>query len=154
MRGRASRFALPAAIATCCGFALCAAAFRPAYFSNADQLDSLLFFQVLLAAIWRYRARFVPLLLLAFLWAGTALPLSAAWTFGRWIILAAGAVVGVVVYINDQHHRFTTFHLIAFFCVVAALVSAAVSAYSTTAFLKATSLLLLFLYGSSGLDWR
>jgi O-antigen ligase len=43
-----------------------------------------------------------------------------------------------------------TFHLVAFFCVVAALVSAAVSAYPSLAFLKATSLLLLFLYGSTG----
>ncbi len=43
-----------------------------------------------------------------------------------------------------------TFHLVAFFCVVAALVSAAVSAYPRLAFLKTMSLLLLFLYGSSG----
>ena len=145
-----SRFVLPAMIAICCLFALYAAAFRPAYFSNADDLDSLLFLQVLLAAIWRYRSRFLPLLLAAFLWAGTALPLNVAWTSGRWFILAAGALVGLVVYINDHRHCFSTFHLVAFFCVVAALVSAAVSAYSATAFLKAMSLLLLFLYGSSG----
>jgi len=134
----------------CCLFALYAGAFHPAYFSNSDDLDSLLFLQVLLAAIWRYRSRFFPLLLVAFLWAGTALPLSVAWTSGRWFILAAGALVGLVVYIGDQRHRFTAFHLVALFCVVAALVSAAVSAYSGTAFLKAMSLLLLFLYGSSG----
>jgi O-antigen ligase len=147
---RLPRFILPVATAACCLFALYAAAFRPAYFSNADELDSLLVLQVLLAAIWSYRARFFPLLLVAFLWAGTALPLNVAWTSGRWFILAAGALVGLVVYINDHRHRFATFHLVAFFCVVAALVSAAVSAYSGTAFLKAISLLLLFLYGSSG----
>jgi O-antigen ligase len=147
---RMSRFILPAAIATCCLFALYAAAFRPAYFSNADDLDSLLFVQVLLAAIWSYRARFFPLLLLAFLWAGTELPLNVAWTSGRWFILAAGALVGIVVYISDQRYCFAIFHLVAFFCVVAASVSAAVSAYSCTSFLKAMSLLLLFVYGSSG----
>jgi O-antigen ligase len=150
MSNRLSRFIVPVTIAICCLFALYAAAFRPAYFSNADDLDSLLFLQVLLAAIWRYRSRFFPLLLAAFLWAGTALPLNVAWTSGRWFILAAGALVGFVVYISDPRHRFTTLHLVAFFCVVAALVSAAVSAYSGTAFLKAMSLLLLFLYGSSG----
>ncbi len=150
MSTRLSRLILPAAIATCCLFALYAAAFRPAYFSNADDLDSLLFLQVLLAAIWSYRARFFPLLLVAFLWAGTTLPLNVGWTSGRWFILAAGALVGLVVYFSDQRPRFTTFHLVAFFCVVAALVSAAVSAYSGTAFLKAMSLLLLFVYGSSG----
>ena len=150
MSTRLPRFILPAMLVICCLFALYAAAFHPAYFSNADDLDSLLFLQVLLVAIWRYRSRFFPLLLVAFLWAGTALPLNVAWTSGRWFILAAGALVGLVVYINDQSHRFTTFHLVAFFCVVAALVSAAVSAYSGTAFLKAMSLLLLFLYGSSG----
>jgi O-antigen ligase len=147
---RLSRFILPSAIVICCLFALYAAAFRPAYFSNADELDSLLFLQVLLAAVWSYRARFFPLLLVAFLWAGTALPLNVAWTSGRWFILATGALIGLVVYISDQRQRFTSFHLVALFCVVAALVSAADSPNSGTAFLKAMSLLLLFLYGSSG----
>jgi O-antigen ligase len=147
---RLSRFLLPAMIAICGLFALYAAVFRPAYFSNIDDLNSWLFLQFLLAAIWSYRTRFFPLLLIAFLWAGTALPLNVAWISGRWFILAAGALVGLVVFISDQRHRFATFHLVAFFCVVAALVSAAVSAYSGTAFLKAMSLLLLFLYGSSG----
>jgi len=146
---RLSRLIVPAMIAICCLFVLYAI-FRPAYFSNADELDTLLFFQVLLAAIWKYHSRFFPLLLAAFLWAGTTLPLSVVWTSGRWFILAAGALVGFVVYISDQRLRFATFHLVAFFCVVAAFVSAAVSAYSGTAFLKAMSLLLLFLYGSSG----
>ena len=150
MSKRLSRFLLPAVIAICGLFALYAAVFRPAYFSNIDDLNSWLFLQFLLAAIWSYRTRFFPLLLIAFLWAGTALPLNVAWISGRWFILAAGALVGLVVFISDQRHRFATFHLVAFFCVVAALVSAAVSAYSGTAFLKAMSLLLLFLYGSSG----
>ena len=150
MSNRLSRFVLPATIAAGCLLALYVAAFRPGYFSIADELNSLLFLQILLASIWSYRTRFFPLLLVAFVWAGTALPLSAPWTTGRWLILAAGALVGLVAYSGDQRPRFTTFHLAALLSVLAALVSAAVSAYSGTAFLKAISLLLLFLYGSSG----
>ena len=133
-----------------CLFAAYAAVFRPAYFSDSKELAALLFFQILLAAIWNYRARFFPFLLAVFLWAGLALPLNAAWTSGRWLVLAVGALAGLVVYTRDQRHFFATFHLVALFCGVAALVSAAVSAYPSLAFLKAMSLLLLFLYGSSG----
>jgi O-antigen ligase len=147
---RLSRFFLPAAIAICCLFAVYAAVFRPGYFSSSDDLATLLFLQVLLAVIWNYRTRFFPLLLAAFLWAGMTLPLNGAWTSGRWVVLAVGALAGLVIYARDQRHSFATFHLVALFCVVAALVSAAVSAYPRLAFLKATSLLLLFLYGSFG----
>ena len=45
---------------------------------------------------------------------------------------------------------FSTFHLVAVFCVLAALVSAAVSSFPMLSFLKALSLLLLFLYASTG----
>jgi len=150
MSDRLSRFFLPVMIAISCLFAVYAALFRPAYFSSSDALATLLFLQVLLAAIWNYRARFLPLLLAVFLWAGMVLPLNVTWTSGRWLVLAVGALAGLVVYARDQRYYFATFHLVAFFCVVAALVSAAVSAYPSLAFLKATSLLLLFLYGSSG----
>jgi O-antigen ligase len=145
-----SKLLLPVMIAIGCLFALYAAVFRPAYFSSSDQLAALLFLQILLAALWNYRSRFFPLLLAVFLWAGMALPLNAAWTAGRWIVLAVGALAGLVVNNRDQRHCFVMFHLVALFCVVAALVSAAVSAYPSLAFLKAMSLLLLFLYGSSG----
>jgi len=147
---RLSRFFLPVVVAGCGLLALYAALFHPAYFNSSDDLATLLFLQVLLAAIWNYRTQFFPLLLAAFLWAGMALPLNGAWTSGRWLVLAVGALVGLVVYARDQRYSFATFHLVAFFCVVAALVSAAVSAYPRLAFLKATSLLLLFLYGSFG----
>lgn len=150
MSERLSRLFWPVAIVTCCLFALCAIIFRPSYFSNPDDLATLLFLQVLLAAIWNYRTRFFPLLLAAFLWAGVVLPLNVYWTTGRWIVLAVGALAGLVVYSRDQRYSFMTFHLVAFFCVVAALVSAAVSAYPALAFLKAASVLLLFLYGSTG----
>jgi O-antigen ligase len=150
MNDRWSKFFVPVIIALSCVFAVYAAVYRPAYFSSSDALGILLFLQVLLAAIWNYRARFFPLLLAAFLWAGMMVPLNAAWTSGRWLVLAVGALVGLVVYTRDQRYSFATFHLVALFCVIAALLSAAVSAYPGLAFLKALSLLLLFLYGSGG----
>jgi O-antigen ligase len=127
-----------------------AAVYRPVYFSSPDQLLTVLFLQILTAALWNYRARFFLLLLTVFLWAGMVVPMNAAWTSGRWLVLAVGALAGLMVYTRNPQHSFGTFHLVALFCVVAALVSAAVSAYPGLAFLKATSLLLLFLYGSSG----
>ena len=150
MRNQSLRFVFPVAIAAFCILAAYVAVIHPSYLSNTDELNSLLFLQVLLAAIWKYRSRFFPLLLIAFLWAGTVLPLNLAWTSGRWFILAAGAAVGIVVYVTGPRPRFASFHLVALFCAAAAFVSAAVSAYSSSAFLKAMSLLLLFLYGSSG----
>jgi O-antigen ligase len=133
-----------------CGLAVYLAVFRPAYFSDSKMLAILMFLQILLAAIWHYRARFFPLLLLVFLWAGTVMPLNVAWTSGRWLVLAVGALAGLVLYNRDQKHCFAKFHLAALVCVLAALVSAAVSAYPSLACLKAMSLLLLFLYGSFG----
>lgn len=150
MSDRLSRFLLLVIVATCVLFVLYAAISSPAYFSSSDGLATMLFVQLLLVAIWNYRVRFFPVLLSAFLWAGVVLPLNAEWTSGRWIVLAVGALAGLVVYAKDQPYSFSTFHLVAFFCVVSAMVSAAVSAYPSLAFLKATSLLLLFLYGSTG----
>ena len=150
MSDRVSAFILPLVVLISCVCALYAVVLRPAYFSNSDGLATLLFIEVLVAATWNYRARFFPFLLAAFLWAGMVLPLSEAWTSGRWVVLAVGALVGLIVYARDQRSSFGTFHLVALFCVIAAMVSAAVSAYPSLAFLKGTSLLLLFLYGSTG----
>ena len=150
MSDRVSAFLFPFIVLVSSVCALYAVLLRPAYFSNSDGLATLLFIEVLVAAIWNYRARFFPLLLAAFLWAGLALPLSEAWTTGRWVVLGVGALAGLIVYARDQRYSFGTFHLVALFCVIAAMVSAAVSAYPSLAFLKGTSLLLLFLYGSTG----
>jgi O-antigen ligase len=150
MNERLSKFAVPAVIALGCLLALYVAVFRPGYFSNSDELALLIFLQVLLATIWAYRARFFPLLLIVFLWAGMFVPMSSTWTSGRWLVLAVGALAGLVVYTRDRQHVFGLFHLVALFCVITALISAAVSVYPTLASLKAMSLLLLFLYGSFG----
>jgi O-antigen ligase len=150
MNQRLPKFFFPAAISACCLFAIYFAASRPGYFNNYQNLAALCFLQVLLAAIWNYRAGFLPLLLAIFLWAGMALPLNVAWTSGRWLVLGAGALVGLFIYGGDHRCRFGSFHLAGLFCVVAALVSAAVSAYPNMAILKASSLLLLFLYAATG----
>jgi O-antigen ligase len=150
MNGRWFRFFLPSVLVTIGLIAVCAAAVRPTYFSSFEGLATLLFLQVLLASVWNYRTRFFPLLLVVFLWAGMVLPLSVVWTSGRWLVLALGALAGLIVYGRDRRYQFTTFHLVTLSCVMAALLSATISAYPRMAFLKAMSLLLLFLYGSFG----
>src|SRR5208337_3259245 len=59
-------------------------------------------------------------------------------------------LVGFIVWTKTPRAPFRSLHLIAFFCVCAALVSATVSPLARTASLKALSLLLLFLYCASG----
>lgn len=123
---------------------------QPGYLINVEYLGGLLLLEVLAAVIWNYRQRFFPFLMLAFLLAGTAIPMQQIWTSTRWLILGAGALAGIAIYLKDQAHSFEAFHLVALFCVVAATASAAVSPYPKHALLKALSLLLLFVYGSFG----
>ena len=120
------------------------------YFGNVSFLGGILLLEVIVASLWKYHQRFFVLLMIAFLWAGMHVPLQNAWTRGRWVVLAAGAVVGYVVWTKNSARPFGSLHLIAFFCISAAFVSATVSPYIQMAFLKASSLLLLFLYCASG----
>ena len=150
MNDRLAKIVLSVLLASFCLIGVGLAFFRPAYFSSGSALGTVLFLQILLMAIWNYRTSFLPVLLAAFLWAGMAVPMNMLWTSGRWFVLAAGALAGLVVYMREPQHQFSLFHFVAFFCVVAALVSAGVSGYPDLAVLKALSLLLLFLYGSFG----
>lgn len=127
-----------------------AAVVRSGYFTNPIYLGTLFFLELVLAAVWNYRRRFFPILVIAFCMAGMSVPLSGAFTAGRWAVLAAGALVGYVLYMKEQAHSFSAFHLNAVFCIVAACVSASVSSFPVVAFAKTASLLLLFLYASSG----
>jgi O-antigen ligase len=147
---RYARFGLPMAMLGIGLVAAYVAVYRPGYLSNGYYLGALIFLQILLATIWDYRQRFFLLLVIVFFWAGTGLPFNGVWTAGRWWVLTVGAIAGFALYIRDQQHRFGVFHLIAFFCALAALVSASVSSFPTVSSLKALSLLLLFLYGSTG----
>jgi O-antigen ligase len=144
-----SAILLPVLAVVSCLFPVYLAIFQPGYLNNT-YLEALIFFQVVVAAAWRYRQRYFPLLILVFVWAGTDVPLNTAWTSGRWFVLLVGALIGFVIYMKDRSHHFTVFHLAALFCVLSALVSAVVSSYPQQAVLKALSLLLLFLYGAAG----
>jgi O-antigen ligase len=150
MNDRMGNLPVTVGIVICCLAGVYIVIFRTAYLSNSSYLATLIFLQIMFAVLWNYRSRFFVLLIAVFLLAGLALPFRGAWISARWYVLIMGALVGYVVYMKDRHHRFTGFHLVAFFCVLAAVVSAIVSSYPTQSLLKASSLFLLFLYGSSG----
>ena len=119
-------------------------------FIAPNMLATLMVAELILAAVWNYRSRFFPVLLVAFLWAGIDAPLNVAWTSGRWVVLAVAALVGLIIYLKDAQLHLTVFHLVAMACVTAALISALVSTHPDVALLKTLSLLLLFLYGATG----
>lgn len=150
MNNRYSKFIVPAAILAAGLMAGYVALYRPGYLSSSYYLGGLIFLQVLLAMVWKYEQRFFPFLVVVFLWAGMSVPFSGVWTAGRWVVLAVGAMVGFALYMRSSHPRFSTFHMVAMFSVLAALVSAAVSSFAGLSFMKAVSLLLLFLYASTG----
>lgn len=121
------------------------------YFGNVTLLGGVLMLEILIASIWKYERRFFVLLVIAFVWAATGFPFQEAWRGGgRWLVLAAGAAVGFIVWSKAPRRPFGSIHLIAFFCVSAAFVSATVSPWMQMASLKALSLFLLFIYCSSG----
>jgi O-antigen ligase len=122
----------------------------PWYFTSEVYLGGLLLLELLFAAIWMYRQVFFPLVLTAFLFAGSNLPVGGFWTQARWLLLGVGALVGCIVVLKDRCFRFGMFHALALFAALAALVSAAASRYPGFALLKALSLLLLFVYGATG----
>jgi len=123
---------------------------RPGYFSSPNFLEELIALELLLAALWMYRRVFLTLVILAFLFAGTDVPFGGMWTTARWAFLLAGAAVGCFIMLKERGGRFGLFHALSILAILAALVSAAVSRYPGFAFLKAVSLLLLFVYAGTG----
>lgn len=123
---------------------------QPGYFTDQTYLGGLVFLEFLIAAVWLYRQVFFPLVLLAFLFAGTGLAIGGGWTMARWVVLGVGALVGCIVMLKDRGHHFGLFHAAALFAALAALVSAAVSRYPNLAVLKALSVFLLFVYCATG----
>ena len=119
-------------------------------FSDVTFLGGFLLLEIIIAGVWKYEQRFLILLLIAFLWAGMHVPMESTWTLGRWVVLGAGSAVGFVLWTRTPRRRFGSMHLLAFFCVGAAFVSASVSLFVRMASLKAFSLLLLFLYCATG----
>lgn len=126
------------------------AAFHPGYLSDLQILGALIFVEILFVAIANFRKTFLLFLVLCFFWAATDLPLASAWTSGRWLVLAVGAGAGIFLQLRHRSCRASLFHFISALCLLAALISAFVSLYPTIAFLKAFSLLLLFVYGWFG----
>lgn len=122
---------------------------RPGYFSITN-VGALLAFELLIGAISLYRRVFFPIIVLSFLGAGSNLAGGGTWMAGRWVALGVGAAVGLFIMLKERESGFGVFHLLATFCILAAVVSAAVSHYQGLAFLKALSLFLLFLYAGTG----
>ncbi len=119
-------------------------------FRNVSYLTGLIVLQVVLTSLWHFETVFFPLLIGFFLWAGTALPWSTVGMTARWFILAVAAVVGFVLWMRQPKHTYKAFHLVALFCIAAALVSGMVSGDPRTALLKVMSLSFLFAYGATG----
>jgi O-antigen ligase len=124
---------------------------RPAYITNVTILGALLLLEVVAVAVWHYERWFFLIMMLSFLWAGSALPLSSAGGVARWIFLGVGALVGFVRWGHSAHRQpFTVIHLVALLCIMAAVVSAFVSHRSEMSLLKTASLFSLFLYEACG----
>jgi O-antigen ligase len=149
MNKRFFKFVVPGAILATSIMAFYLALYDPGYLSEY-YLGGLIFLQILLAVVWKYEQRFFPFLVVVFLWAGMSVPFSGLWTAGRWAVLAVGAFAGCALYMRSACPRFSGFHLVAMFSILAAMVSAAVSSFPELSLLKALSLLLLFLYASTG----
>src|ERR1700675_4324130 len=120
------------------------------YFRDVSLLGGILLLEIIIASLWNYGQRFFVLLIITFVWAGMHVPLQSAWTGGRWVVLSAGAAVGFIIWTKTPRRPSGTLHLIAFFCICAAFVSACVAPFVQMASLKALSLFLLFLYCASG----
>ncbi len=150
MGSRELQFTTTAGLAFLAILALFLAHSHPNYLNNENSLGGLIFLQLLVAALWKFRTAFFPFLIIAFIWAGAQLPLAEAWTSARWTVLCVGALFGYLLFMHQRSGRFHSFHLIAFVCAGAAMVSALVSVYPRTAVLKATSLFLLYLYAGAG----
>jgi O-antigen ligase len=126
------------------------ARFMPGYFTNQQYLAGMIFLQILAACLWFYDRLFLPFLMGCFLWAGMRVPMSESWTMARWIVLGAGAFVGLLRSLKLSRQHYHPFHLVASLCVASALVSAIASPLPEFSLLKVLSLFLLFLYGASG----
>lgn len=138
------------AVAVLCLPALIYAAYSQPVFFNSTNVGGLAALECLVAAICLYRRVFFPLVMLAFLFAGSNMPVGGGWIVVRWFALGVGALVGSFIMLKERRHHFGLFHALALFSILAAIVSSAVSHYQNLAFLKAMSLLLLFLYAATG----
>jgi len=123
---------------------------RPWYFTSQTYLGGLILIEFLVAAVWLYRSVFFPVVITSFLLAGVNLHVGTFWTAGRWVFLGVGALVGLLIILKERSYHFGLFDAVAFFAVLSALISAAVSLYPEVTLLKVLSILLLFIYCATG----
>jgi len=121
---------------------------RPWYFTSGPYLMGLLLLEFLVAGVWFYRRSFFAIVIVVFLLAGTGLP--GGWAIARWGVLALGALVGFIIILKEHRYSFGIFHMLGFFAILTALMSAAVSRYASLSSMKVLSLFLLFLYAATG----
>src|SRR6202007_2998518 len=79
---------------------------HPWYFTSQRYLTGLIFLEFLVAAVWMYRRMFFVFVLVPFLLAGINLPVGTGWTAARWIVLGAGALIGLMIMFKDHLYRF------------------------------------------------
>jgi O-antigen ligase len=120
------------------------------YFRNRFYLEGLIFLEIIIANLWHFETVFFPFLMIFFLWSGTDLGIGGPPGWARWVLLAVGALGGLILSMREGRCSFAAFHLVAFFCAVAASASALVSFVPAVALLKGLSLFLLFLCASTG----
>jgi len=150
MKGRLQLILLPLGVLGLLAIFLLVAR-APDLFANTTYLGAILALQIVLVSLSHFEEVFFPLLMGAFLWAGSSLPFYGTGNSVRWLFLAVGALAGFVIWIkSSRSQHFRAFHLIALFCVISAMVSAMVSEVPRTSLLKVASLFLLFMYASSG----
>src|ERR1700752_2799324 len=119
---------------------LLAAEFYPGYFNNVTYLAGLLLLEVVAVAVWHYDNWFFLILMIIFLWAGMEIRLSGGAPV-RWVFLSVGALVGLIKWAeSDRRKRLGGLHLVAFLCVLAAVVSSIASNRTQTSLLKSSSL--------------
>jgi hypothetical protein len=135
----AGNILLPIAFVLGCLFAISVAVFYPGYASDAGILGMLVFLEIVLAAIWNYEQRFFLLLILVFFFAGAGAPPPGFWSAGRWFVLGAGALAGAAYFLKDRRYRLGEFHLVALFCIIAAVASCSASLYGQDALFKVFS---------------
>lgn len=150
LRSEGKKILAPVAALAFCAACLGVALLRPALLSNYDYIGGAFVAEVLLLGIWKYKQALLPLMLLAFFWAGLDLPGAQAWGTFRWFFLGAAATTGLLLFVGERQHRLGLIHFTAMGCVAMALVSGVISQYPLQSTLKAVSLLLLFLYCITG----
>ena len=109
---------------------------RPSYFVNEANIVNVLMVEFLAVAVWLYRRVFFPIIIVTFLLAGVDLPVGSVWTAARWGVLGVGAAVGGLIMLKERRCHFGLFHTLALFAVLSAIVSAAVSRYTSLSFLR------------------